>query len=55
VDILWLAFLSSTGVYEIVPGFICSLVVAVVVSLMDKEPDKKITGVFDRVASGEDF
>jgi hypothetical protein len=25
------------------------------VSLMDKEPDKKITGVFDRVASGEDF
>jgi sodium/proline symporter len=55
VDIFWLAFLSSTGVYEIVPGFICSLVVAVVVSLMDKEPDKKITGVFDRVASGEDF
>jgi hypothetical protein len=26
-----------------------------VVSLMDKEPDKKVTGVFDRVASGEDF
>lgn len=55
VDILWLAFLSSTGVYEIVPGFFCSLIVAVVVSMATKEPEKKVTDVFDRVASGRDF
>ena len=55
VDIFWLAFLSSTGVYEIVPGFFCSLIVAVVVSMATKEPEKKVTDVFDRVASGRDF
>ena len=51
VDILWLAFLSSTGLYEIIPGFICGLVVAVVVSLAGKEPDKEVTDIFDKVAA----
>ena len=30
VDILWLAFLSGTGIYEIIPGFFVGLVAAVV-------------------------
>jgi sodium/proline symporter len=51
VDILWLAFLSSTGLYEIIPGFICGLVVAVIVSLAGKEPDKAVTDIFDQVAA----
>lgn len=51
VDILWLAFLSSTGLYEIIPGFICGFVVAVIVSLAGKEPDKAITDIFDQVAA----
>jgi len=51
VDILWLAFLSSTGLYEIIPGFICGLVVAVIVSLAGKEPDKEVTAIFDKVAA----
>ena len=48
VDVLWLIFLSgSTGIYEIIPGFIVSMVVAVVVTLLDKEPSKEITDVYD--------
>ena len=53
VDILWLALLSSTGLYEIIPGFLCGLVASVVVSLLTKEPDKEVTDIFDKVASGE--
>ncbi len=48
VDIVWLAFLSSTKVYEIIPGFICGLVVAVMVSLATKKPDREVESLFDR-------
>lgn len=48
VDALWYAFLSaSTNLYEIIPGFIASLIAAVVVSLIDKAPSKEITDVFE--------
>lgn len=50
VDILWLAFLSSTGIYEIIPGFLAGTVVAVAVSLAGKAPSEEITAVFDQVA-----
>ncbi len=53
-DILWLIFLGSTGVYEIVPGFILGLVVAVAVSLIVKAPGKDVIALFDRVASKEE-
>ena len=55
VDILWLAFLKDFGLYEIIPGFIASLIVAVVVSLATKAPSKEVTDIFDTVASGKDF
>lgn len=55
VDILWLAFLKDFGLYEIIPGFIASLVVAVVVSLATKAPSKEVTAVFDKVASNEEI
>ena len=55
VDILWLVFLSSTGIYEIIPGFLLGLVVAVVVSLMAKAPSDAVTAIFDRVASDEEI
>ena len=54
VDVCWLAFLAHTGIYELVPGFICSLIAAVVFTLMDKEPGEEITAIFDK-ASAEDF
>ena len=51
VDILWLAVLSSTGIYEIIPGFLAGLIVAVVVTLSTKAPSEEVTALFDKVAS----
>lgn len=48
VDILWLCFLSSTGVYEIVPGFAAGLIAAVAVSLLGKKPSAQVEALFDR-------
>ena len=47
VDILWLVFLSGTGVYEIIPGFICGAAVAVAVSLATKAPGRDVEELFD--------
>ena len=41
VDALWLAFLSGTGIYEIIPGFILGLIVAVVVSKANKASEEE--------------
>ncbi len=47
VDILWLIFLSGkTGVYEIIPGFICCFILAVVVSLIDSEPSADVQALY---------
>ena len=54
VDILWLVFFKSSGIYEIIPGFIIGLIAAIFVSLIEKAPSKDVTDVFDRVASGEE-
>ena len=49
VDILWLNFLKgSTGVYEIVPGFICGGIAAIVATLLSKAPDKAVTDIYDK-------
>ena len=55
VDILWLAFLSSIGLYEIIPGFLCGLLAAVAISLLSKAPEKDVTDLFDRVSSQEEI
>ena len=55
VDILWLAFLSKTGVYEIVPGFLCGFLAAAAVSLVCKVPDAEVLKLFDRVRSKEEI
>ena len=48
-DVLWLIFLSGpTGIYEIIPGFIVSMLVAVIVTLIDKAPSEEITAIFDK-------
>lgn len=39
--------------YEIVPGFICSVIAIVVVSLMEKEPKKEVTKQFDKFINTE--
>ncbi len=48
VDILWLAFLSSTGIYEIIPGFICCLAAAVIGTLTDKEPSEEVKEIYSK-------
>ncbi len=54
VDIGWFAFLSSTGIYEIIPGFIASLIAAVVVSLMGKAPSAEVEELFDKAVNYKD-
>lgn len=54
VDVLWLAFMSHTGIYEIIPGFACSLIAAVVFTLMDKAPSAEVEAIFDK-ATAADF
>ena len=47
-DFIWFKFLAgSTGLYEIIPGFICGLIAAVIVTLCTKEPSKEVTELFD--------
>ncbi|MBP5494888.1 MAG: sodium:proline symporter, partial [Lachnospiraceae bacterium] len=42
--------LVNTGIYEIIPGFIFSLIVAIVVSLIDKKPAREVSDLFDEVS-----
>lgn len=53
-DILWILFLSKTGVYELLPSFIVGFVVAVLVTLLTKEPSKEVTAMFDKAVTMED-
>ena len=54
VDILWLAILGSLGIYEIIPGFICGFIAAVVVSLCTKAPGKEVEELFDKASKSAD-
>ena len=54
VDILWLAFLSGTGIYEIIPGFAAGLIVAYVVAKADKAPDADVEALFDRAVAASE-
>ena len=48
VDFLWFKFLAgSTGIYEIIPGFLCGLIAAAVVSLASKAPSKDVEDLFE--------
>ena len=47
VDISWYVFFSSTGIYELAPGFLASLAVAVIVSLCTKAPNDDVKLFFD--------
>ena len=56
-DITWLllftstirpAIITNTGVYEIVPGFICGLIIALVVTVVTKAPGKEVEAIYAR-------
>lgn len=46
VDIGWFVLLSSTGLYELLPGFIAGLLAAILVSLCTKKPSKEVEKLF---------
>lgn len=50
--LVWKQF-ELLGLYEIVPGFILSLLAIYVVSLMDNEPVKELTDTFDKVGESK--
>ena len=51
-DVIWLIFLvGPTGIYELIPGFAVSMIAAVTATLLDKEPNKEITDIFDKATS----
>ena len=53
-DVIWFIFLTApTGIYEIIPGFIVSMIAAVVTTLIDKEPSKEVTDIFDAATAPE--
>ena len=55
VDVLWYNLLSaSTGIYELFPGFLAGFICAVIVTLIDKEPDENVTALFDKAMSEGD-
>ena len=46
--ILWKNMMADTGIYEIIPGFILSLISIVIFSLISKAPSKEVTDRFDQ-------
>ena len=55
VDVLWLVFLSGpTGIYELIPGFAISMIVAVVVTLLDKKPSDEILAIYDKATAPDE-
>lgn len=48
VDILWYNLLSSTGVYELFPGFLAGMLCAVVVTLLTKAPSEEVVAIFEK-------
>jgi len=54
VDVIWLAAFSSTGLYEILPGFVIGLIAAIVVTLCGKKPSTEVQALYDKSIAIED-
>ena len=54
VDILWLAFLAGTGIYEIIPGAFAGLLAAVIASACSKAPDADVEALFEKAVAYEE-
>ena len=54
-DILWLAFLGSTGIYELLPGFCVGFICAVTATLLDsKENHAKAEAWYAKLRGAEE-
>ena len=54
VDIGWFTFLSSTGIYELLPGFVASLIAGVIAALMSPAPSEDVQKLYDKAIQFED-
>ena len=54
VDALWLAFLADTGIYEIIPGAVCGLIAAVIVSGITYKKSDEIEALFEKALAYEE-
>ena len=56
LDLVWLyAVKPAVGLYELLPAFIFSLLIGVVVTLLTKAPDAQVTELFDKAKVGHDL
>ena len=46
--------LSSTGVYELIPGFIVGFIASVVATLLDKKPSAEVEAIYDAAVAMKD-
>ena len=55
VDLGWLltGMTDATGIFEVVPGFFASLLIAVIVAKLTAEPNKKAVEIFDQGIKAE--
>jgi sodium/proline symporter len=55
VDVIWLAggFSASTGIYELIPGFMAGFVFAVIATLVTKKPDGITEAIFETATNPE--
>ncbi|MGN0702027.1 MAG: sodium/proline symporter [Lentihominibacter sp.] len=53
VDIIWLFCLSSTGIYELFPGFIAGGIAAVAATLLTKAPSDAVTDIYDKATAAD--
>lgn len=54
VDIGWLVCLSATGIYEILPGFVCGMAAAIVATLCSPKPGADVEALFDEAVAYDD-
>ena len=54
VDIGWFIYMPSSGVYELLPGFVGGLIAGVVASLIDSEPSQEVLDLYDEAINYEE-
>lgn len=54
VDICWLVFLSWTGIYELAPGFIAGLIIAIAATNLSGYASKEVEELYDKGVNYKD-
>lgn len=58
VDVAWLMYLGSTGIYELLPGYVAGMLAAYVVALVTAAPSQEVVDKFEiaehKALNGED-